>query len=357
MMKRRTEGRQAGIALIIVLVVILVLAVIVGGFAYSMKVETTLARHAGYERDLEWLGRSGVEMARYVLAQQIEPCDSLNQKWAGGPGGLAETNSILADISLQDVELGAGRFSVKIVDQERKVNINLADQFMLLRALSLMGVDAGNYSTVVDSILDWIDADDDTHISGRETDYYSRLEPEPYVSKNGPLDELSELLLVCGVTPEMYRGSTPTNAGAYLLNLNSPASLGSPEQLNYRVGFLDLFTTISARTINANTASETVLQLLPGVDGNIALSIIRARAGPDGVDGTEDDIPFRSPQEIPIPRSPQNVAGNPASYFSVRSFAFEVTVDAEIAGAKRQFKAMLWRNSPRDIQLLYFHPS
>jgi len=356
-MKCEAKGRGEAIALIIVLVVILVLAVLVGGFAYSMKVETTLARNSSYDHDLEWLGRSGVELARYVLAQQMEPCDALNQKWAGGPGGLSETNSALAGISLQDVELGAGRFSVRIADQERKVNINLADLATLQRALSLMGADAGNYSAVVDSILDWIDPDDDPHISGRESDYYAHLEPQPYLCKNGPLDDLSELLLVYGVTPEMYWGPAGTNTALRPSALSPSGRLALPEQEqpNYRIGFVGLFSTLSARAINANTASETALQLVPGIDENIALSIVRARAGPDGVDGTEDDLPFRSAQEIPIPRVNPSATGNLASYLSVRSFAFEVTVDAEIGGAKRQFKAMLWRGRPQDVQVLYFY--
>jgi len=354
-MKCLHPRRPAGIALIIVMVVILVLAALAGGFAYSMKVETTLARNASYDHDLEWLGRSGVELARYVLAQQLEPCDALNQKWAGGPGGLSETNSALAGISLQDVELGSGRFSVRIVDQERKVNINIADQATLQRALSLMGADAGNYSAVVDSILDWIDLDDDPHISGRESDYYAHLEPQSYLAKNGPLDDLSELLLIYGVTPEMYWGPAGTNAAARSLASAPRNRRNGPEQLGYRAGFVDLFSTTSTRAINPNTASEIALQLVPGVDENIALSIVRARAGPDSVDGTDDDLPFRSAAEIPMPRGNPGAAGSLASYFNVRSFTFEVTVDAEIAGAKRQFKALLWRNSPRDIQTLYFH--
>ena len=364
-MKCLRSRRPAGIALIIVMVVILVLAVLAGGFAYSMKVETTLARRASFDHDLEWLGRSGVELARYVLAQQLEPCDALNQKWAGGPGGLAETNSVLAGISLQNVELGDGRFSVKIVDQERKVNINIADAPTLQRALSLMGADAGNYSAVVDSILDWIDPDEDPHISGRESDYYSRLDPQPYSAKDGPIDDLAELLLIYGVTPEMYWGSSATNATFRSLHSGLQDGLNAPQQPHYQFGFVDLFTPLSARQINANTASATVLQLVPGVDENIAQAIIRVRSGPDGVDGTEDDMPFRSPGEIPVPRMGPipnarpnpNAAAGPDRFFGVRSFTFEVTVDAEIAGNRKQFKAMLWRNNPRDVQTLLFHAS
>src|ERR1035438_10780625 len=57
----RSEG---GIALIIVMISIMVLTILAAGFAYSMKVETKLARNANSEAELEWLGRSGVEYAR-----------------------------------------------------------------------------------------------------------------------------------------------------------------------------------------------------------------------------------------------------------------------------------------------------
>ena len=63
-----------------------------------MKVETRLAQNANSEQQMLWLGRSGVELARYVLSQHPpnEPFDSLNQRWAGGPGSLAESNGVLS---------------------------------------------------------------------------------------------------------------------------------------------------------------------------------------------------------------------------------------------------------------------
>jgi len=57
---------QSGIALIVVMISIFVLAILAGGFAFSMKIETKLARNANNETELEWLGRSGVEYARYI---------------------------------------------------------------------------------------------------------------------------------------------------------------------------------------------------------------------------------------------------------------------------------------------------
>src|SRR6266542_4991079 len=124
-MKFQTRASSAGIALIIVMIVIIVLGILAGGFAYSMKVETTLARRANVDPDLEWLGRSGVEFARYILAQPVpnEPFDALNQKWAGGPGSYTANNlpygavpHPLSQISLENNPPAAVHLSIKITD-------------------------------------------------------------------------------------------------------------------------------------------------------------------------------------------------------------------------------------------------
>ena len=47
-MKLAFHGKQSGIALIVVLIVIVVLGILAGGFAYTMRVETTLARRASF---------------------------------------------------------------------------------------------------------------------------------------------------------------------------------------------------------------------------------------------------------------------------------------------------------------------
>ena len=203
-MRTAAPQNQTGIALIIVMISITVLSILAAGFAYSMKVETKLAMNANSETELTWLGLSGVELARYVLAQSLKcPYDSLNQKWAGGPGSDCETNGSLGGITLENHELGNGKFSVKITDLERKVNINGADEAMLEQGLRLVGVDAGDFSAIGGSILDWIDADNNIHIGGTESDYYQSLEP-PYYAKNKPIDDLSKLLLIRGITPDIY---------------------------------------------------------------------------------------------------------------------------------------------------------
>ena len=69
-MKIRLRPQSDGIALLIVMCAIFVLSILAAGLAFSMKVESTLAQSADTNQRLVWLGRSGVELARWVLAQE-----------------------------------------------------------------------------------------------------------------------------------------------------------------------------------------------------------------------------------------------------------------------------------------------
>src|SRR2546421_3926971 len=246
-MRIKTKPSNAGIALIMVMLIIVMLAILGARFAYTMKVETKLARNASVEADMEWLGRSGIELARYILAQEgLTPgpggqIDSLKQYWAGGPG---ESNGPLVELSFP-WKLGFGEIDrPKIIDCDRKFNINVADDKILHHALDLIGVDAGSASTVVDSILDWCDTRTSAgpRPSGARSDTYQTMDP-PYFAKDGKMDDLSELLMVKGVTPEMYWGSA---ALGHTSMLGKPrASRSRFDEPIYEIGLVDLFTTTS----------------------------------------------------------------------------------------------------------------
>jgi general secretion pathway protein K len=358
-MKISRRTNPDGFAVIIALIAITVLSILAAAFAYSMKVETKLAANSDSEEQLLWLGRSGVEYARWILLQQAtiagEPYDSLNQKWAGGSGSLTESNSVLAGISLDDYPVGDGTVSLKIIDLERKANINTASTVELQQALTLMGVDASAISVVSDSIQDWIDPDDVPRLAGAESDYYQGLTP-PYYAKNAPVDDLSELLLVKGITPEICWGGSSTNhqGAAFQHQLGFGGTPG--QEPDYPFGLADLFTPVSSGKINVNTADVNVLQLIPGVDQPMAENIIKLRAGPDGVDVTDDDTPFQNPgaalqsagldpQAVPLA----------SQLLTVRSSVFEVHVTAQIGDYKREYIALLFRDTGTDIRVLSFY--
>jgi len=224
---------------------------------------------------------------------------------------------------------------------------------MLEQGLRLVGVDAGDFSAIGGSILDWIDADNNIHIGGTESDYYQSLDP-PYYAKNKPIDDLSELLLVRGITPDIYWGGVSTNhPPAAFQNRLGVVRPGSA--IAFPVGLADLFTPISSGRLNINTASFMTLQMIPSVDENIASEIIRLRSGPDGVDGTEDDTPFHNAGELVNAGLSRQLVQQLSRFCDVRSRTFEVEINAEIGSYKRQFFAILGRNSNRDVQVLSFY--
>jgi type II secretory pathway component PulK len=357
-MKIPVQTRTRGIALIIVMIAIFVLSVMAAVFATSMKVETKLAQNANHDQELIWLGRSGVELARYVLSQQMtipnEPYDALNQIWAGGPGGMGESNSPLAGLSLDNYQVGDGNVSIKIVDLERKVNINAVrlNPAELQQALTLMGVGADGISVISDSILDWISPPGGSRPAGAESDYYQTLDP-PYYAKNAPMDDLSELLLIRGIRdhPEIYWGGSPTNQPPARFQ-QKLGFVNSPFQVpDYPFGLTNIFTALSTGRINVNTTDENVLQMLPGVDETTAQNIIKQRAGPDGADGTADDTPLINPSQITSAGAPAAAA----NLCTVRSSTFIVHVTARIGDYHREYVAILYRNTPTDIQVLSFY--
>lgn len=347
------NSRTHSFALIVALLAIFVLSANAAMLWYSMQVDMKLAAQSNDEPQLVWLGRSGVELARYVLGQEAnipgEPYDALNQVWAGGPGGPGETNGVLSGISLDHFQIGDGWVSIKIEDEERKANINTANPPLLNQALTAMGVDANDIPVVQDSILDWVQPGDNPRLSGAKNEYYLSLNP-PYYCKEAPMDDISELLLVKGVTLAMYTGQSDQPASA------APKGFGaSPFQTpNYAFGLKDVFTPFSDGRININTADANVLQLIPGVDEATAEAIIKTRSGPEGDNGS-DATPFTSAGDVQraggiSPEAIQNIN----ALCDVRSHTFVVHVSAHYGNSTRNYTAIVWRNTPMDIRVVGF---
>ncbi len=339
-MKIRCRKNQSGIALIIVLIVIAILAVLAGNFAASMKVETMLARNSSFDADFESGGRSGIECAKAILSEVKDPFICLTQTWALPHDYPFGENAIL---------------HVEIEDQERYFNINMADEMILGQALNLIGVDAGQRSTIIDSILDWKDADDNTHMSGAESSDYKSSPWLPHVAKNGFIDDMSELLLVHGITeqPQVYSHAY-ASPGASVISRHSRFDASKFQDVAYETTLTDLFTSVSGRAVNINTCNAKVLQLLlPEIDETIANSLIGLRNGPDGVPGSEEDTPFRSVGEM----GRSGIIQPPALAILSRlctttSLIFKVTVKVNLGGMTRTYHALLRRNSQRDAQVL-----
>jgi hypothetical protein len=173
------------------------------------------------------------------------------------------------------------------------------------------------------------------------------------------MDDLSELLLIRGVTLEMYWGANSTN--------HMPAAFQRVDRFGrvveeplYSVGLVDVFTPLSNGKVNINTASAEVLAILFAGDQAVAQQIVMLRSGPDGIDGSEDDTPagsnvFRLEDLLLSAGVNRQAIPAVARFLTTRSSTFEVQIDAEISGSHRTFHAILGRNSPREVQVLSFY--
>lgn len=341
-----------GAALVIVMVLVLAMAVMAGAFAYAMKVETRLAANTRSNPELEWMGRSGVEIARWVLEQQRRipgegAYDSLNQFWANGIGNPDAFEDPFIGVDLTHIPIGQGSISIQITDSDRRLNLNTVPEPVLELALQTLGVGAGEASSIVGAIADWRDRDDFENIrGGAEKDYYLGLNP-PYSAKDGPFDDISELLLVRGITPELFWGNGP-QTGRTLLQ--RPDQVNGETSSGDGMGLVEIFTALSSGRININTAQGPVLRVLTGGDSGLAAQIQQRRAGADGIDGTMDDQPFRSPAELLA------VGLNAGNLFSTQSTTFEVQVEAKLGGSSQRYIGVLRRGAGRDSTIMLFHP-
>src|ERR1043166_4697965 len=190
------KSDQDGVALIIVLWIFIFLFVVAFNFSAVVRDEADAAHRFDQETQGYYLAVAGFQRGIYELLMQsqanlVQPQPTGQQK--ENPAGFF-------DGSWREDELGDGTSRVRLLDETGKINLNRADEALLQRIFTNIGIDEPIRSTIVDSILDWVDPDDLQRTNGAETDYYQSLSP-PYSPKNGPFDSVEDLLWIKGITP------------------------------------------------------------------------------------------------------------------------------------------------------------
>jgi Type II secretion system (T2SS), protein K len=260
--------KRRGLVLVLVLIVVTMLAL--GAYSYTevMRTHREATELAGRQLQTRLMVDSGVDYIRTTLSLDAESLAA-----SGGVYNNAEIFqrlqvvpdleprhrgcfTVVAPALDDDGNLAGVRFGLE--DESTRININalltiekqqqgMARQ--LLMALPQMTEE------IADSILDWIDADDETREFGAESDYYATLQP-PYTPKNSPLETVEDLLRVRGVTPQLLLGSDVNRNGqidaaesAYAAQ--NPLSLASAAPTTTPAGassLLDSNTTQAANT-------------------------------------------------------------------------------------------------------------
>ena len=161
---------------------------------YEQEIEAYYLAQAGFHRALHSMMRAG-EQGQDVLNNP----DALDPSWQNSPQDIW----LRGDGRWVNEEFGAGGYQVRVNDESGKININTVEEAALREVFNNLDFEPDIAQELADAILDWRDPDFLERLNGVESDYYLSL-PIPYPAKDGPFDTPDELLLVRGITPELF---------------------------------------------------------------------------------------------------------------------------------------------------------
>lgn len=277
---------EKGVALIMVLWIIAILSVIAFEFSYAMRTEVKIVKNFQEELQLYALAEGGVERAIAELVYKHDPRVQNKRRTLKSKDFPPEKKEWVTDGRGYPLTFDLGVCEVRVRGEAGKININLVSGMLLRKIITNLGVEGEAGDIVVDSLLDWRDPDDLYRLNGAENDYYQSL-PEPYECKNGNLDSIEELLLVRGVTPELFYGKKGTWPGE-----------GGKEKGN-RIGLKDIFSIYAlGEQVDINSATPPVLRFALGIPSEIARGIIQARE--EKVFENQQDLLQRVPELGPF---------------------------------------------------------
>lgn len=275
-------SRQRGVALLTALLIVAMAAIAASAISSAQfidlrRVQNLLYADQAYEHALgveDWGRGALLKDARHDQAANHH-VDVLGETWS---------------VALAPTEVEGGKVQGQIEDLQSRFNLNnllaspgdqggaVALQLAYLqRLLQVLELDP----ELAQRIADWLDADVDTRYpDGAEDLVYMRAKPG-YRTGNGPMKDPSELLLVQGITPQVYARLAPyvtALPGVTPINVNTapgPVLLALSDKIDDRMvaavmaargdgGFADLpafFTAIgldsgAQRVSGQNTANQ-----------------------------------------------------------------------------------------------------
>ena len=253
------EQRQRGLVLVTVLWVAVLLMIMAATVGRTSRLHTKMAHYQAQSLRCQWGARAGVETAIAILKEDVTSTDSLSDLWSDD------------DEDFNDISLNGCHFTVRVLDESGKLDLNGATQQQLM---ALPGME----EPIAAAILDWRDENSQPADQGVETGYYGNL-TFPYECRNGPFRTIRELLLVKGVTQELLYGEDTNFNGVLDLNeQDGDESLPMDNRDNELDQGWIAFLTCYGEQENANGGGESRLNINSADQGEL-----ERRLGPFGL--------------------------------------------------------------------------
>ncbi|AKM10587.1 type II secretion system minor pseudopilin GspK [Croceicoccus naphthovorans] len=203
----RAKGR--GAALLSVLLLVAVMAVIAAMMLERLNLATRLAVNAQAMAQARLYALS----AENIVASRLGALVAIDRTRTVDPGGLLDTATPLP--------LSRGSVTVTVSDRgncfnvnalvsgegkSTRMNLSALNQFR--RLMDLLEVPPDQAIIVSDSLVDWIDSDQDPQINGAEDGYYQGL-ATPYRTPGRRIVDITELRAVRGMEEPIFQRLRP----------------------------------------------------------------------------------------------------------------------------------------------------
>lgn len=266
---------QRGVALLLVLWVLALLSVIAAEFCRTMRTEAAIAFNQKQLTEAYYTALGGFHLGVYQVIHKIVLYTPPKQD----PKDKDEDSEEPArpwrfNTTLPEVAVGQGTARLRIDNEAGRVNLNFASRSMLRVALDGFGLSDEDRDIIADSIQDWRDEDDFHRLNGAENDYYQSL-PQPYDCKNADFDTVEELLLVRGMTPEIFYGGLSQRMTVY------PDRKTARESHGWRPDQEKDPNVFNFDKLNINAVSPSFLSALPGFGQRAVQAVIDYRREKD----------------------------------------------------------------------------
>jgi len=241
--------RQRGVALLSVLWLAAALSAIAFTVASLVRAETerTLT-----EKDA---------LRAYYLASGAIDRALLYIQWGPSfvnPDGTAKY--FKPPMPLMRFDFPTGWTAVQVIPENSKLNVNTAPLPELRNLLVALGVDATRAAGIAAAIQDWRTPSPGGSFTDFDQHYLSL--PSSFRSRHASFQEIEELLLVQGVTPDLFYGSYNRTDDGHLVP---------------RAGLKDCLSVYgSIGPIDVNTVEPAVMQAI-GIGPDIAAAIVALR--------------------------------------------------------------------------------
>lgn len=186
---RPARATERGFALVVVLMFLVLISAIGAYLLAGARVEVAIAHNVRAAAANEALADAGVYRAIF------------NQSGMGDERWKTDGSPIHVKLSYGDV-------TIRISDETKKVNPNLASEALLTALFEATGTDRAHAQRLGAAVADWVGKESDARPLVAKLEQY-RAAGRSYGPPNGPMQTIEELQLVLGMTPETYKAVRP----------------------------------------------------------------------------------------------------------------------------------------------------